>query len=159
MSRKHRRAVAARVPGRNRSWHARHDGARGDQLDGPAGQTGPFRYLAGLPRLRVDALDPHPPGCRRAGHRSAPFDAEPQDPRPVRHAHPHGGISGAALTAVAGSMLPGAIVGIIGAVAGTLGGHALRAHMAATFGRDRPAALLEDAIAVGAAFALVLLSR
>ena len=26
----------------------------------------------------------------RAGHRPAPFDAEPQGARPVRHAHPHG---------------------------------------------------------------------
>jgi uncharacterized membrane protein len=70
-----------------------------------------------------------------------------------------GAVCGAALTAGAGSMLLGAIVGIAGAVAGTLGGSALRARMAAAFGRDRPAALLEDAIAIGAAFAVVLASR
>jgi uncharacterized membrane protein len=70
-----------------------------------------------------------------------------------------GGVCGAALTAGAGSMVLGAIVGIAGAVAGTLGGRALRARMAAAFGRDRPAALLEDAIAIGAAFAVVLASR
>ena len=70
-----------------------------------------------------------------------------------------GAVCGAALTAGAGSMLLGAIVGIAGAVAGTLGGRALRARMAAAFGRDRPAALLEDAIAIGAAFAVVLASR
>ena len=70
-----------------------------------------------------------------------------------------GGVCGAALTAGAGSMLLGAIVGIAGAVAGTLGGHAFRARMAAAFGSDRPAALLEDAIAIGAAFAVVLASR
>ena len=70
-----------------------------------------------------------------------------------------GAVCGAALTADAGSMVLGAIVGIAGAVAGTLGGHALRARMAAAFGRDRPAALLEDVIAIGAAFAVVLASR
>jgi uncharacterized membrane protein len=70
-----------------------------------------------------------------------------------------GAVCGAALTAGAGSMVIGAIVGIAGAVAGTLGGRALRARMAAAFGRDRPAALLEDAIAIGAAFAVVLASR
>jgi len=70
-----------------------------------------------------------------------------------------GAVCGAALTAGAGSMLLGAIVGIIGAGAGTLGGHAFRARMAAAFGGDRPAALLEDAIAIGAAFAVVLASR
>jgi uncharacterized membrane protein len=70
-----------------------------------------------------------------------------------------GGACGAALTAAAGSMLPGAIAGIAGAVAGTLGGRAFRAHMAAAFGRDRPAAVLEDAIAIGAAVAVVLAWR
>lgn len=70
-----------------------------------------------------------------------------------------GGVCGAALTAGAGSMLFGAIVGAAGAVAGTLGGHAFRARMAVAFGSDRPAALLEDAIAIGAALAVVLVSR
>ena len=70
-----------------------------------------------------------------------------------------GAVCGAALTAGAGSMLLGATVGIVGAVAGTLGGSALRARMAKAFGSDRPAALLEDAIAIGAAIAVVLASR
>ena len=69
-----------------------------------------------------------------------------------------GGVCGAALTAGAGSMLLGALVGAAGAVAGTLGGHAVRARLAAAFGRDLPAALVEDAIAIGAAFAIVLAS-
>jgi uncharacterized membrane protein len=70
-----------------------------------------------------------------------------------------GAVCGAALTAGAGAMLPGAVVGIAGAVAGTLGGRAFRARMAAAFGSDLPAALLEDAIAIGAACAVVLASR
>ena len=41
---------------------------------------------------------------------------------------------------------------IMGAVIGTVGGHAFRARLAAGFGRDRPAALIEDAIAIGGAF-------
>ena len=70
-----------------------------------------------------------------------------------------GGVCGAALTAGAGSMLLGATFGIAGAVAGTLGGHAVRARMAAAFGRDRPAALLEDVTAIAAAFVVVLALR
>jgi uncharacterized membrane protein len=70
-----------------------------------------------------------------------------------------GAACGAALLAGTGSMVLGALVGLAGAVAGTLGGHAFRARMAAAFGRDLPAALLEDAIAIGAAAAVVVASR
>jgi uncharacterized membrane protein len=66
-----------------------------------------------------------------------------------------GALCGAALTAGAGSLLLGALVGIAGAVAGTLGGRAFRAKMAAALGGDRPAALLEDVIAIGTAVAVV----
>ena len=49
----------------------------------------------------------------------------------------------------------GLVAGIIGAVAGTFGGAKARSVLARTFGRDLPAALLEDAAALGiAAFAL-----
>jgi uncharacterized membrane protein len=49
----------------------------------------------------------------------------------------------------------GLVAGIIGAVAGTFGGAKARSLLARTFGRDLPAALLEDVVAVGiAAFAL-----
>ena len=48
-----------------------------------------------------------------------------------------------------------AVVGTVGAVIGTLGGRAARAALARTFGSDRPAALLEDAIAIGAALLVV----
>ena len=70
-----------------------------------------------------------------------------------------GAACGAALTVGSGSLALGAISGIAGAIAGTLGGHALRARLAAAFGADLPAALLEDAIAIGAAVAVILLSR
>ena len=52
-------------------------------------------------------------------------------------------------------MIIGLAAGTIGAVAGTFGGAKARSLLARTFGRDLPAALLEDAVAFGiAAFAL-----
>jgi uncharacterized membrane protein len=67
-----------------------------------------------------------------------------------------GAICGAAITAAGGSMLPGAIAGAVGAVAGTLGGRAVRARLAARLGSDRPAALVEDALAIGGALVIML---
>jgi uncharacterized membrane protein len=51
-------------------------------------------------------------------------------------------------------MLGGAMAGIGGAVVGTLGGHSFRARLAAAFGNDRPAAFIEDAIAIAVALAV-----
>jgi uncharacterized membrane protein len=63
-----------------------------------------------------------------------------------------GGLSGAAIGAASGMLLGGLIAGLIGAVLGTLGGAAARGALAQMFGRDLPAALVEDAVAiVGAA--------
>jgi uncharacterized membrane protein len=62
-----------------------------------------------------------------------------------------GALSGAAVGAAAGSWVGGAVAGILGAVIGTLGGRAVRGQAAAAFGRDRPAALLEDVVAIGGA--------
>jgi uncharacterized membrane protein len=59
-----------------------------------------------------------------------------------------GSLVGAAIGAAGQSLIPGLIVGAIGAVAGTLGGAALRSKLAGLFGKDLPAALLEDAIAI-----------
>ena len=62
-----------------------------------------------------------------------------------------GALCGAALGAAGGAMLGGLVAGIVGAVIGTLGGRALRARLAAAFGSDRPAAFIEDAVAIGGA--------
>jgi uncharacterized membrane protein len=62
-----------------------------------------------------------------------------------------GAVSGAAVGVTAGSLLLGALLGAVGAVIGTLGGRAARGALAVKFGRDRPAALLEDVVAIGAA--------
>jgi uncharacterized membrane protein len=66
-----------------------------------------------------------------------------------------GALTGAALGIVAGSLVVGAVLGAAGAVIGTLGGRAARATLARKFGNDRPAALLEDAVAIAAAVLVV----
>ena len=69
-----------------------------------------------------------------------------------------GSLAGAAVGAPSGSMVGGLIAGAIGAVIGTLGGRAFRARLANAFGRDRPAAFIEDAVAyVGAALIVIAL--
>ena len=67
-----------------------------------------------------------------------------------------GGISGAAIGVGAGMPLVGLGLGLVGAVAGTLGGAALRTRLAVAFGRDLPAALIEDAVALAAAAVVVV---
>jgi uncharacterized membrane protein len=67
-----------------------------------------------------------------------------------------GAVSGAAIGVAGGAMWAGAILGVIGAIIGTLGGAAARARMAATFGKDRPAAFIEDAVAIVGAVLIVL---
>jgi uncharacterized membrane protein len=59
-----------------------------------------------------------------------------------------GALTGAAIGVSGGMLIGGLIAGIIGAVIGTLGGRAVRGKLAASFGRDRPAAFLEDAVAI-----------
>lgn len=67
-----------------------------------------------------------------------------------------GAMTGGAIGVAAGSLWVGAIVGAIGAIIGTLGGAAARGKMAAAFGKDRPAALIEDAVAIAGAVLIVL---
>jgi uncharacterized membrane protein len=45
----------------------------------------------------------------------------------------------------------GIFAGITGAVIGTLVGRAFRERLAAAFGKNRPAAFIEDAVTIGAA--------
>ena len=54
-------------------------------------------------------------------------------------------------------LFPGVTSGALGSVAGTLGGAKARAFGAKLFGRDLPAALVEDTIAIGIAVAAVAL--
>ncbi|MGO4337353.1 DUF4126 family protein [Labrys sp. KB_33_2] len=66
-----------------------------------------------------------------------------------------GAFSGAAIGLASGSWLTGLVAGLAGAVVGTLGGHEFRRRLALAFGRDLPAALIEDVVAVLGALLVV----
>jgi len=66
-----------------------------------------------------------------------------------------GALCGAAIGAAAGTLAGGLVAGVIGAVIGTLGGAEARARLARAFGRDMPAALIEDAVAIVGAYLIV----
>ena len=66
-----------------------------------------------------------------------------------------GCLVGASVGAGSGSLVLGLLAGAVGAVIGTVGGAAARARLAAAFGKDLPAALLEDAVAVLVAVLIV----
>ncbi len=59
-----------------------------------------------------------------------------------------GAFCGAVIGTVGGSLVGGLLAGAIGAVIGTLGGAEIRGRLARAFGRDLPAALIEDAVAI-----------
>jgi uncharacterized membrane protein len=67
-----------------------------------------------------------------------------------------GALGGAAIGIQAGQWWLGLLLGAAGAVAGTLGGARARGALATAFGRDLPAALSEDAIAILVAALVVL---
>ncbi|MBW8788813.1 DUF4126 domain-containing protein [Rhizobium leguminosarum] len=69
-----------------------------------------------------------------------------------------GGLAGATIGAANSLLFGGLIVGVIGAVIGTYGGAAVRGRLAASFGKDLPAALIEDAVAVIGALLIVAVS-
>lgn len=62
-----------------------------------------------------------------------------------------GALCGATIGAARNAMVMMAVLGAAGAVVGTLGWAKIRAKLAAAFRRDLPAALLEDAVAIGLA--------
>ena len=64
-----------------------------------------------------------------------------------------GALTGALL--MPASWIIGALLGAIGAVIGTYAGAEFRARLAKSFGRDLPAALIEDVIAIVLAFVVV----
>nr|WP_276592146.1 MULTISPECIES: DUF4126 domain-containing protein [unclassified Sphingomonas] len=66
-----------------------------------------------------------------------------------------GGVAGGAIGIGLGTLAIGIVLGVVGAVIGTYGGAALRSRLAAAFGRDLPAALIEDVIAILAAVLVV----
>jgi len=70
-----------------------------------------------------------------------------------------GALSGATIGVAAGSWIGGLIAGVIGAVIGTLGGAEIRGFLARTFGRDMPAAFIEDAAAIVLGLIIILAAR
>jgi uncharacterized membrane protein len=67
-----------------------------------------------------------------------------------------GALCGAALGAPGQALIGGLLCGVLGAVAGTLGGYAVRMRaLKAMGGRDLPIALIEDAIAICGAIWIV----
>jgi uncharacterized membrane protein len=70
-----------------------------------------------------------------------------------------GALSGAMVGIDGGTLLGGLVAGTVGAVIGTLGGAAVRSRLATAFGRDLPAALIEDAIAIIGAILVVGMLR
>jgi uncharacterized membrane protein len=70
-----------------------------------------------------------------------------------------GSLVGATVGASGGKLLIGLCLGAIGAVVGTLGGAAVRAKLASAFGRDWPAAILEDIAALAIAIIPILRLR
>ena len=68
-------------------------------------------------------------------------------------------IAGAAITAPLNLLFIGGIAGIVGAVIGTLGGHAARARLTAALRSDAPAGLVEDAAAIVGAILIVIVLR
>ncbi len=59
-----------------------------------------------------------------------------------------GAFCGAAIGLGSGALAGGLIAGLAGAVVGTLGGAEVRSRLARAVGRDLPAALIEDAVAI-----------
>jgi uncharacterized membrane protein len=70
-----------------------------------------------------------------------------------------GAFAGCALGLSHNTFIAGCVAGAIGAVIGTLGGAAFRGALAKAFGKDLPAALIEDAIAIGGGLFIVSLAR
>ncbi len=67
-----------------------------------------------------------------------------------------GGVCGAAIGFSGGLLWAGVNAGIVGAGVGKLGGRACRARLAAAVCKDRPAAFIEDAVAIAGAVLVVL---
>jgi uncharacterized membrane protein len=66
-----------------------------------------------------------------------------------------GALTGATIGAAGGALAGGLIAGIVGAVIGTYGGAEVRGRLAVSFGRDLPAAVIEDVVAIGGVLLIV----
>jgi uncharacterized membrane protein len=68
-----------------------------------------------------------------------------------------GALCGVAFGLAGQSPIGGLVAGVVGSIVGTLGGYEFRARLVkAIGGNDLPIALLEDVIAIGGAFLIVM---
>ena len=65
-------------------------------------------------------------------------------------------ITGSAIGAPVGLLIVAGIAGIIGAIMGTIGGHAARARLAELLRADAPAGFIEDVVAIVGAILIVI---
>lgn len=70
-----------------------------------------------------------------------------------------GAFAGAALMMPSSHWLRGMVIGAVGAVIGAFVGAEFRGRLAAKFGKDQPAAIIEDVVAVVGAFAIFFLAK
>lgn len=70
-----------------------------------------------------------------------------------------GALTGTAIGLSHGELVMSILSGIVGSVVGTLAGSRARSFAAKVFGRDLPAALLEDVVAVALAFVAIVTLR
>jgi uncharacterized membrane protein len=70
-----------------------------------------------------------------------------------------GALTGTAIGLSHGNLVGGVLAGVVGSVAGTLGGAKARGFAAKLFGRDLPAALLEDVVAIALAVVAIVTLR
>jgi uncharacterized membrane protein len=70
-----------------------------------------------------------------------------------------GALTGTATGLSHGQLVVGILSGVVGSVVGTLAGSRARSFAAKLFGRDLPAALLEDVVAVALAFVAIATLR
>lgn len=66
-----------------------------------------------------------------------------------------GSLVGATAGAASGALILGLLAGAVGAIGGTYSGAAVRRRLSLAFGKDLPAALLEDAAAIVLSFLAV----
>jgi uncharacterized membrane protein len=136
------------ISDRHHCGPARHDGARRRRLGRGSWLV---RRVADATRLhgeRLDALDFYAAGAVELVTDQLPSTPSRKVPMQFGARVIMGALAGATIGASGGVLVGGLIAGVLGAVVGTLGGAAARGRLAVLFGKDPPAAFIEDAVAI-----------